>query len=244
MAACVDALMEMKMKPFELCRLICAELSLESSDDQKPKEIVALANQKLNREPALSSSSGETMTVKEEAQAVRQAIRDRPPSFWGEQKVAGNSSPEAFVTRLLLKPPSAGGFCSAVAIKRLKNKCIDMKTCFSHGALTIDGFPVLPSPGQYSTLDNEIKSVTLLFSTKRPSTKFSHCVFMVSSREQLGGGASLLWCKANKCSARFVSLLTPKFCLVAFYNHAGPESEAKTLGLFEEVRLEAGGASR
>jgi hypothetical protein len=184
------------------------------------------------------------MTVKEEAQAVRQAIRDLPPSFWGETKVSGNSSPEAFVTRLLLKPPSAGGFCSAVASKRLKNKCIDFKSIFIHGALDIDGFPVLPPPGQYSTVENELKTVASLFSTKQNSTKFSHCVFMVSSREHLGGGASLLWCRANKCSARFVSLLTPKFCLVAFYNHAGPESEAKTLGLFEEVRLEAGGASK
>jgi hypothetical protein len=176
--------------------------------------------------------------------AIRQAIRDLPPSFWGEEKVGnGNSSPDALVARLLLKPASTGGFCSGVACKRmLKTKGCDMKSIVSQGALDIDGFNILTSPGQYSTLDIEMETITLLFGSKQNSTKFSRTVFMVTSREQVAPGKTILQCKANKCNARLAALITPKFCLVGFYNYIGPESELKTLAIFEDIRLEASGS--
>jgi hypothetical protein len=82
-----------------------------------------------------------------------------------------------------------------------------------------------------------MENMAILFGTQGNSTKFGHCVFMISSREQVAPGSSRMLCKANKCNARFALLITPKFCLVGFYNFAGPESEAKTLGIFEDTRL-------
>jgi hypothetical protein len=39
-------------------------------------------------------------------------------------------------------------------------------------------------------------------------------------------------------------LLTPKFCLVGFYNYAGTvEEDTKTLSILEDLRLEASGKS-
>jgi hypothetical protein len=235
MAACIDAKkeIELELKPYDLCKLIANELDLEN--DCKPKELIALANEKLGREP-----QGGDASVKEEARAVRQVIRDLPPSFWGEETVGkGNSSPENLVTRLLLKPATAGGFCSGVACRRLPNKAVDTKTVFSQGALSIDGFSVLPSPGQYSKLDFEMENIAQLFGTMRDAVALGHCTFIVQSREQVAPGSSVMTCKANKCSARLIALLTPKFCLVGLYNFSGPEAEAKTLGLFEDLRVEA-----
>ena len=233
MTTCVDATTELEMKPFELCQLICSELDLEH--DGKPNQIVALANTKLGREPL-----GGDASVKQEACAVRQAIRDRPPSFWGLETVGkGNSSPEALVTRLLLKPATAGGFCSSVACRRLPNKAVDTKSVISKGAISIDGFSVLPAPGQYSTLDFEMENVALLFGTKRDAVALGHCTFIVQSREQVAPGSSVMLCKANKCNARLAALLTPKFCLVGLYHFTGPETEAKTLCILEDLRIEA-----
>jgi len=232
MTACIDATMELEMKPFELCKLICSELSLEN--DGRPKELVALANSTLGCKPL-----GDDASVKEEARAVRNAIRDLPASFWGKETVGkGNSSPEALVTRLLLKPATAGGFCSGVACKRLPNKAVDTKTVVCKGALSIDGFSVLPSPGQYSNLDFEMENIALLFGTKRDAVSLGHCTFMVQSREQVAPGSSVMLCKANKCNARLAALLTPKFLLVGLYHFVGPEVEAQTLRLFEDLRLE------
>lgn len=233
MSCCIDETRELEMKPYELCKLICAELSI-ASYDEKPKEIVDMANTKLER----TSGDG---TVKEEAQAVRHAIRNLPPSFWGSEKVTSSSSPDELVTRLLLKPASAGGFCTAAACKRLAKNAIDTKSIFEKGAVAIDGFPILASPGQYTTLDSELKRMALLFGANTDAIKFQSTVFSVVSREQVTPGSSVITCKANKCSARLVSLLTPRFCLVGFYNYAGAEEETKTLSLLEDLRLEAAG---
>jgi hypothetical protein len=35
-----------------------------------------------------------------------------------------------------------------------------------------------------------------------------------------------------------VALLTRKWCLIGLFRHAGPESEAATMQLFEDLRLE------
>lgn len=237
MTFCVDATMELEMKPYELCQLICSELDLER--DGKPNHIVVLANTKLCREPL-----GGDASVKQEACAVRQAIRDQPPLFWGSNETTatvgkGNSSPEALVTRLLLKPATAGGFCSSIACRRLPNKAVDTKSVVSKGAMSIDGFSVLPASGQYSTLDFEMENVAILFGTKRDAVALGHCTFIVQSREQVAPGSSVMLCKANKCNARLAALLTPKFCLVGLYHFTGPESEAKTLSILEDLRLEA-----
>lgn len=263
MAACVDATAEIEMKPFELCQLICAELSLETGG--KPKDICAEANKVLGRSSSSASGDGDAATngaataatVKEDAVAIRAAIRELPPSFWGgggdtEDHVVvdgggghHHNSPEALVARLLRKPATAGGFCSGVACRRLlKNKCVDTKSIYSRGAVQIDGFGILPSPGLYSSLEHEMENLALLFTSKQDSTKFSHAVFVAYSREQVVPGASVLLCKANKCNARLAALLTPKFCLVGFYNYAGPDCEAKTLDLFEDLRKEAAGGAK
>jgi hypothetical protein len=238
MSACIDATKEMEMKPFEQCRLICNELELDDAvREEKPKEIVAHANLALKRE------HGEGTNVKEEAQAVRQILRDQPPSFWGAEEVGkGKSSPQALVQRLLLKPASSGGFCSGVACKRLKNKCMDTKTLIQSGACSIDGFDVLPSAGQFSNLDFELGKMAKLFGSKTKDMTFGHCVFSVLSREQVAPGSSVVLCKGNKCNARLAALLTPKFLLVGFYNYGGsPDTEAKTIAILEDLRLEAEG---
>jgi hypothetical protein len=226
MSALVDATMELEMKPLELCKLICLELSLDNIGT--PKEIV---------EPLVPLAG---RTVKQEACAVRQVIRDLSPSFWGQETVGkGKSSPEALVQRLLLKPATAGGFCSGLACKRLPNKSVDSKSVVTQGARIIDGFSVLPAPGQYSNLDFEMENIAQSCGTKRDAVALKDCTFIVQSREQVAPGSSLMLCKANKCSARLVALLTPKFCLVGLYNFAGPDAEANILCLFEDLRLEA-----
>jgi hypothetical protein len=240
MACCVDETRELELKPFELCKLICAELSLDCYDD-KPKDICLVANKTLQRDVA------EAATVKEEARAIRKVIRNLPSSFWGDaddEKLTSSSSPEALTYKLLLKPATAGGFCTAIACKRLARSGIDTKSIASKGVLSIDGFSVLASPGQYSTLDNELMNMSMLFGAKTDSITFNSTVFSVTSREQVTPGSSVITCKANKCGARLVSLLTPKFCLVGFYNYAGTvEEDTKTLSILEDLRLEASGKS-
>jgi hypothetical protein len=239
MACCVDETREMELKPFELCRLICTELSLQSYDD-KPKDICALANKTLSRE----ASPEDGASVKEEARAIRKVIRNLDPAFWGEEKVTSGSSPEALVTRLLLKPASAGGFCTGAACKRLAKNGIDTKSIFSKGPVSIDGFSIMASPGQYTTLDHELSEMAKLFGDKAKSITFNTTVFSLTSREQVTPGSSVITCKANKCNARLAALLTPKFLLIGFYNYNGsPEGETKTLSLLEDLRLEASGKS-
>lgn len=238
MACCVDETREVELKPFELCRLICTELALESYDD-KPKDICALANKTLSRE-----ASPEGTSVKDEARAIRQVIRNLPPSFWGDEKVTSGSSSEALVTRLLLKPASAGGFCTGAACKRLAKNGIDTKSIFNKGPVSIDGFSIMASPGQYTTLDHELSEMAKLFGSEGKSITFNTTVFSLTSREQVAPGSSVVTCKANKCNARLMALLTPKILLIGFYNYNGnPEGETKTLSLLEDLRLEASGKS-
>jgi hypothetical protein len=331
---CVDATQELELKPIELCRLICAELSLvlpSSSSKTTPKDIVALAKTKLhlllqpaaggggglaqqvhqddtvsssatsatwNQEeeenasgtntatittiaaPAgtagsttqlvLSGAAGATttLTVKDEARAIRQVIRNLPPSFWASPSdtITSNSTPEELVRRLLLQPPSVGGFCTGIACKRLptNKKAIDTKSIYSQGDAMIHEFSILPAPGQYSTLDTEMEQIPLLVMTQRDVIKFHQTVFAVQRRPiTTTTGASktsssqsiMLVGKGTKCPvARMVILLTSKFCLVGFYHHhttpggattnnSNFESEGHALELMEHLRLEASGAS-
>ena len=169
---CIDASRELDLKPIDLSRLISAELSLPDNDDynpsMKPKDIVALARAVLlQRNVTIQSTADDSCTessVKDDARAIRLIIRSLPLSFWirndndddvsNPTRLTSNSTPEALVMRLLLKPPSSGGFCTAVACRRLvKNRAVDTKSVYSHGSFSIDGFSILPHPGQYSTLE-------------------------------------------------------------------------------------------
>ena len=262
---CIDATREVDLKPIDLSRLISAELSLADNDDynpsMKPKDVLAMARVVLLQRnvtlPPIETS------VRDDARAIRRIIRSLPLSFWvsddGQDKdnntvrLTSNSSPEGLVARLLLKPPSSGGFCTAVACRRLvKNRAVDTKSVYSHGSFSIDGFSILPHPGQYSTLDTEMEQVPLVLSSQRAVLKFNHTVFTIQSPPDrrdddsvpIAPGCSLFHANANKCSARLVAYITPKSCLVGFYHFAGPESELQTWKLLDELRLELAGGSK
>lgn len=348
---CVDATQELELKPIDLCRLICAELSLvlPSSKPTRPKDIVALARAKLHlhlqeigdgrcaQPPSLTKVSQQehgddrgnvgdhvvssravpvatsfeeeedavlgatttrtlrtsgtnaststttsgisvdrppvggiiddintpklilattTTTVKDDASAIRQVIRSLPPSFWGSDTITSQSTPEALVRRLLLQPPSVGGFCTGIACKRLptNKKAIDTKSIYSQGDSGIHDFSILSAPGQYSTLDTEMEQLPLLVLTQRDVIKFHQTVFVVQRREtgtnnSKSSQSVMLVGKGTKCPvARMVILLTSKFCLVGFYHHHNTpggaannnfESERHALEMMEQIRLEA-----
>lgn len=262
---CIDATREIELKPVDLSRLISAELSLADNDDynpsMKPKDVLALARVVLlQRNVAIPPNE---TSVKDDARAIRNIIRSLPLSFWVSNddqdkdsitvRLTSNSTPEALVTRLLLKPPSSGGFCTAVACRRLvKNRAVDTKSVYSHGAFSIDGFSILPHPGQYSTLDTEMEQVPLVLSSQRAVLKFNHTVFTIQSPPDrrdddtvsIPPGCSLFHANGNKCSARLVAYITPKACLVGFYHFAGPESELQTWKLLDELRLELAGGKK
>lgn len=270
--SCIDASRELELKPIDLSRLISAELSLPDNDDynpsMKPKEIVALAHAVLLQRnvtisPSAAAAAGVESSVKDDARSIRRIIRSLPLSFWirndhdddkdsNSIRLNSNSTPEALVTRLLLKPPSSGGFCTAVACRRLvKNRAVDTKSIYSYGSFSIDGFSILPHPGQYSTLDTEMEHVPLVLASQRTVLKFNHTAFTVQSPPDrrhddvvVPPGCSLFHANGNKCSARLVAYITPKACLVGFYQYAGPESELQTLKLLDELRLELSGGSK
>jgi hypothetical protein len=198
--------------------------------------------------------------VKDEARAIRQVIRSLPPSFWGSDTITTHSTPEALVRRLLLQPPSVGGFCTGIACKRLptNKKAIDTKSIYSQGDTRIHDFSILPAPGQYSTLDTEMEQVPLLVITQRDVIKFHQTVFAVQRRptgtkNPASSQSGMFVGKGTKCpTARTVILVTSKFCLVGFYHHhTSPggatnttfESEQHALFLMEQIRLEAAASS-
>ncbi|KAJ1455865.1 hypothetical protein M885DRAFT_616689 [Pelagophyceae sp. CCMP2097] len=228
----VGAEQETDMKPVTLVELIEKELKMDLYGI-KPLDAVSLVNARLNREAGTGSA-------KEELQACRAVVRALSPAFWCADTVGlGNNSSEALVKRLLAKPASCGGFAAAVCVARLNAKAIDTKAIFASGALTIDGIALLRPPGLYSTLDSEMENLSRLFGTQRDAEKLGDASFGVVSRDQVSPGTSVMLLKAKQCNCKLAALQTPKFCLVGLYTHAGPDAEAATLKLFEDLRLEA-----
>ena len=124
-SACVRGDADLLLKPIDLANILRVELNLDADADcydLKPRQIVGLANAKLSRKPV------EGATVKEECVALREAVRNLPPSFWSADTVRSNSTPDELVARALAKPSTAGGFCSAVACSILGPKAINTKT--------------------------------------------------------------------------------------------------------------------
>jgi hypothetical protein len=218
-----------------------------------PKEIVALANAALGRQPNADA------TVKEEAMACRAAIRALPMSYWTTRAAAAAaaheesgeedvpvvlSKPQKLVDWILSKPATAGGFASAVACKMLSGGkgagMADLRSVVWGGACTIDGFSILRAPGGYCTTDGEIASFVKLLRTNGKAERLGDCTFLVTERSQPAPGQVLMLCQANKCQARLAALATPKWCLLAVYHQAASSSsnEAATLALLDDLRQE------
>ena len=227
---------EIPCKPIDLVPLLQSELHLGPCYDLKPKAIVALANTKLNREPIQDA------TVKNEAISCRAATRLLPSSFWlpeGTAPVRSSSSPTELVDRLLAKPATVGGFCSAVACKVINPKSIDTKTVAWKGALSIDNFAILRSQGQFCTTDQEVKAFFKLFKSDNNNAKLGDTVFHVQDKTQPTGGQTFMLMKSNKCNARIAALCTPKWVLLGAYHFVDVPHEEITLQLMEDLRLEA-----
>ena len=224
---------ELNLKPIDLCPLLRTELKLGPCYDLKPKAIVELANTKLSRETIEGAS------VKDECLACRASIRTLPPSFWSENKVRSNSTPEELLERILAKPCTAGGFCSAVTCKVINPKAIDNNTVVWGGALNIDGFTVLRSPGQFCTTAVECKNFQKLVRSEKNNEKLGDTTFHMVDKSQPVGGQTLLLMKSNKCSARLAALFTPKFGIVALYHFVDTAHEEITLSILEDMRVEA-----
>jgi hypothetical protein len=230
----VDASTDATMKPIELAAVLKVELDLGRCDDLKPKDIVELANEKLDRSPV------EGATVKAEAVSCRAAVKDLPPTFWSEDTVGGRSKPQALVDRILTTPATAGGFATAVACEVISpKKGIDTRTVVSGGAVNIDGVAILPTPGVYSSLDHEIGQFSKLFRTEQKSEKLGGCTFKVIERSQPAPGQQLMLCKSNQCNARMAALHTPRWCLLAVYHFVDADAELITLKILEDLREEA-----
>jgi hypothetical protein len=247
MATCVTSDAEKELKPFELANLLRVELDLPEyivDDDHllKPKEIGALANARLDRSSTAISINPTTnessSSVKEELQAIRAVVRDLSPSFWTDHKARSGSKMEDLLTRLLAKPATAGGFAAGIAAPCLKPNVIDTNSVVSRGAGSIDGVTILRSAGAYSVVDSEMKNIAKAFRTGSDAEKIGDCLFRIQERTQPSPGQAVMTAKASKCDARFVALLTRKWCLIGLFRHAGPESEAATMQLFEDLRLE------
>jgi len=238
--SCITAEAEINLKAYEIGDILRKELNLPecNADDNllKPKEILALAEERMSLTPTPSES---TVTVKDQLRTVRGHVRALPSSFWNNDTIRPNSSNDDLLTRILSKPTTAGGFACAIACRCLKPNVADTKSIASRGTGIIDNFTVLRSAGAYCTIDGEMESLVKLFRSERDAIKIGDATFLIQERSQPTPGQVVMRGKANKCEARFISLLTPKFCLVGFFRHAGPEAEEQILGLFEELRLEA-----
>mmetsp|Transcript_8787 Transcript_8787/g.14600 ORF Transcript_8787/g.14600 Transcript_8787/m.14600 type:complete len:237 (-) Transcript_8787:321-1031(-) len=236
MSACVIADVDATMKPIDLAALLKVELDLGRCDDLLPKDIVELANEKLSRQPV------EGANVKDEAVACREAVRALPISYWSSAVVTKGSNPQEILDRILAKPATAGGFACAVACTVMSPKDIDQRTAVWGGAYTIDGFGVLRPPGAYCTTEHEMSALAKLFKSKKPSEKLGDCTFLVTDRSQPAPGQMLMLCKSNKCNAKLAGLYTPKWCVLAVYHFVDAATEAGTLAVLEEMRIEAFGA--
>jgi len=243
MVACVTAEAEINLKAYEIGDILRKELDLPECNDEgdllKPKEILALANETLGN-VAESDASSITTTVKEQLRATRELVRRLPADkFWAMAiKIRPGSSNDELLTRILAKPATAGGFVAAIACRCLKPNVIDTKSIESRGAGVIDGYTVLRGPGAYCTIDSEMESIGKLFRTERDAQKIGDCTFRIQDRSQPSPGQVVMIGKANKCEARFIALLTPKWCLVGIFRHGGPEAEEITMNAFEQMRLE------
>ena len=233
MSACVREDADALLKPIDLVNILRQELDLGPCYDLKPKQIVELANVKLAREPV------EGATVKDECVALREAVRNLPPSFWSPDTIRSNSAPDELVARALAKPASAGGFCSAVACTILGPKAINTKTVAWGGALNVDGFSILRSPGAYCTTQQEAGKFVKLFKIDKTNEKLGDCQFHLQEKLSPAPGQQLMLMKSNKCNARLAVLYTPKWCLLAVYHFVDVESEAMSLTVLEELRVEA-----
>jgi hypothetical protein len=231
----VDAETDASMKPKALAAVLKVELDMGRCDDLKPREIVELANEKLDRSPV------EGATVKDEAVSCREAVKALPPSFWSSETVGGSSKPQQLVDRILTTPATAGGFAIAVACEVISpSKGIDLRTVVSGGACSsVDGVNILASPGQYSTIDHEMGQFAKLFRTAGNAERLGDCTFKVTDRSQPAPGQMLMLCKSNNCSARLAALHTPKWCLLAVYHFSDVDAEAITLQILEDLREEA-----
>jgi len=248
MAACVTSEAEINLKAYEIGDILRKELYLPECNNKdellKPKEILALAIETLGSVAAAAepdeSSSATTTTVKEQLRATRELVRRLPSDkFWATStKIRLGSSNEELLTRILAKPATAGGFVTAIACRCLKPNVIDTKSIESRGAGIIDGFTVLRGPGAYCTIDSEMESIGKLFRTERDAQKIGDCTFRIQDRSQPSPGQVVMMGKANKCEARFVALLTPKWCLVGIFRYVGSETEEITMSVFEQMRLE------
>ena len=242
MVACVTAEAEINLKAWEVGDLLRKELNLPECNDAgdllKPKEILVLAKERLGS--AAAALDDEPSTVKEELRATRAVVRRLPAAFWtdDETKIRLGSSNDELLTRILYKPATAGGFATAIACRCLKPNVINTKSIDSRGAPVIDGFTVLRGAGAYCTLDSEMESLGKAFRTERDCEKIGDCTFRIQERTQPAPGQVVMTGKGTKCEARFVGLLTPKWCLVAIFQHAGPEAEEETTKIFEDMRLE------
>lgn len=228
----VDAETDAAMKPKELAAVLKVELDLGRCDDLKPREIVELATEKLDRSPV------EGATVKDEAVSCREAVKALPSSFWSSETVGGHSKPQQLVDRILTTPATAGGFAMAAACEVISpQKGIDMRTVVSGGASSVDGVNMLDAT--YNTIDHEMGQFSKLFRTAGDAEKLGDCTFKVTDRSQPAPGQMLMLCKSNTCSARLAALHAPKWCLLAVYHFVDEEAEQITLQILEDLREEA-----
>jgi len=238
--ACLTAEAEINLKAYEIGDILRKELDLPECDDNgdllKPKEILALANTKLGNEADGSDSSS---SVKDKLRATRAVVRRLPANFWiASTKIRLGSSNDELLTRILAKPATAGGFAAAIACRCLKPYVVNTKAIESRGTGIIDGFTVLRGAGAYCTIDSEMESIGKLFRTEQDAQKIGDCTFRVMDRIQPAPGQAIMTGKGTKCEARFIALLTPKWCLVGIFRHAGPEGEEQTMKVVEQMRLE------
>jgi len=244
MAACVTGEAEVSLKAYEVGDVLRKELDLPECNDEgdllKPKEILALATIKLVDFVAAGGEGSEesSSTVKEKLRAVRATVRRLPANFWGTAKIRSGSTNDELLARILAKPATAGGFAAAIACRCLRPNVVDTRSIESRGAGIIDGFAVLRGPGAYCTIDSEMENIGKLFRTERDAEKIGDCTFRILDRNQPAPGQVVMSGKATKCEARFIALLTPKWCLVGIFRHAGNEAEIETMKVFEGMRQE------
>jgi hypothetical protein len=147
MISFVDAKADAALKPVDLADLLKVELDLGRCMDMLPKDIISLANEKLGRVAV------EGANVKDEAMKCRELARGKELSFWTELKISKSSSPEELVERLLAKPPTVGGFATAVAVTTINpvyTLYIARSCFFFRASYFVSLFLLLPFPSLIS----------------------------------------------------------------------------------------------
>eukprot|EP00656_Telonema_subtile_P049729 TRINITY_DN6252_c0_g1_i3.p1 TRINITY_DN6252_c0_g1~~TRINITY_DN6252_c0_g1_i3.p1 ORF type:complete len:228 (-),score=53.00 TRINITY_DN6252_c0_g1_i3:2-685(-) len=215
------------------CDLLVLELDLDRdlTYDMKPKEIVALSNDRLGRDQLPEDVTREQVAA--EARSIRGFLRMQPAEFFLREEFTEDYTPnDIMIARLLAKPASLGGFATAAAFGVVSTKAIDTKGIVSGGAVSVDGSPILPSAGFNSSLDHDMETLFRLFKSAKAAEKIGDTTFSVTEREQVRPGTMLLTGKSGKCSAKLAAILTPKMCYLGVYEFAGRESEEATMELF------------